>query len=342
MTDFASAEASGETVKMSLSKRPHRRAVLLGLAAIAAAGALPAHAADDYPSRPIKIVVPYAPGGSTDVVARLLADKLALSLKQAVVVENRPGANGIIGSESVARAAPDGYTLLFPAGSVLGLSPLLYKANFDPVKSFAPISMVASWSLLLVANASLPTPTLKEFIALVHSGKRPMNFAAGTSGYSLMCEQLKIHINAPQLLNVPYNGSGPQLQSVVGGQTDVMIDTFNSLQMIRAGKLRPLGIFSDKRSPTLPDVPTMKEQGVDMVTKGYAALLAPAGTPPDIVQKLQAEVAKVVASPEVRDQFARVDYDPVGGTAKELATAIDDDIARYRKMVKDTGFKINP
>jgi tripartite-type tricarboxylate transporter receptor subunit TctC len=328
-------------VKISLSKRPHRRTVLLGLAAITAASTLPALAADEYPSRPIKIVVPYAPGGSTDVVARLLADKLAISLKQAVVVENKPGANGMIGADMVARAAPDGYTLLFMAGSVLGLTPLLYKVNYDPVKSFAPISMVASWSLLLVANPNLPARTLKEFTELLHSGKRPVNFAAGTSGYSLMCEQLKLMVDAPQLLNVPYNGSGPQLQSVVGGQTDVMIDTFNSLQMIRTGKLRALGIFSEKRSPTLPDVPTMKEQGVDMVTKGYAALLAPAGTPASIVQRLQTEVAKVVALPEVRDQFARVDYDPVGGTARELATAIDDDIARYRKMVKDTGFKIN-
>lgn len=324
------------------SNRPHRRTMLLGLAALAAASALPAHAADDYPARTIKIVVPYAPGGSTDVVARLLADKMAPTLKQAVVVENKPGANGMIGAEMVARAAPDGYTLFFPAGSVLGLTPLLYKANYDPVKSFAPISMVASWSLLLVANANLPTPTLKDFVELARSGKRPVNFAAGTSGYSLMCEQLKLSINAPQLLNVPYNGSGPQLQSVVSGQTDVMIDTFNSVQMIKNGKLRALGIFSEKRSPTLPDVPTMKEQGVDMVSKGYAALLAPAGTPPAVVQRLQAEVARVVALPEVREQFARLDYEPVGGTAGELATAINDDIARYRKMVKDTNFKINP
>ncbi|MET0334322.1 MAG: tripartite tricarboxylate transporter substrate binding protein [Rhizobacter sp.] len=324
------------------SKHPHRRTMLLSLAAIAGAMALPAHAADDYPARTIKIVVPYAPGGSTDVVARLIADKLALSLKQAVIVENKPGANGMIGAETVARSAPDGYTLFFPAGSVLGLTPLLYKASYDPVKSFAPISMVASWPLLLVANANFPATTVKEFTELLHSGKRPVNFAAGTSGYSLMCEQLKLSLNTPQLLNVPYNGSGPQMQAVVGGQTDVMIDTFNSLQMIRNGKLRALGIFSATRSPTLPNVPTMKEQGVDIVTKGYAALLAPAGTPPAVVQRLQVEVAKVIALAEVRDQFARVDYEPVGGTSKELATAIDDDIARYKKMVKDTNFKINP
>lgn len=328
-------------MQSSGSNHQRGRRALMSLVALAGASWRSAWANTDYPSRPVKIVVPYAPGGSTDVVARLLADKLASALKQAVVVENRPGANGLIGAEAVARAAPDGHTLLFPAGSVLGLSPLLYKASFDPVKSFAPISMVAAWSLLLVVNPGLPVTTVKEFSDLLRSGSRPLSFAAGTSGYSLMCEQLKLNLNAPQLLNVPYNGSGPQMQSVVGGQTDVMIDTFNALPMIRSGKLRPLAIFSDKRSSTLPDVPTMKEQGVDMVAKGYAALLAPAGTPAAIVQRLQTEVARVVALPEVREQFARVDFDPVGSTAKDLANAIDDDIARYRRMLKDTGFKLN-
>jgi tripartite-type tricarboxylate transporter receptor subunit TctC len=327
-------------MNITSSERTSRRTVLLGLASFAATSALTARAADEYPARAIRIIVPYAPGGSTDVVARLLAEKLGLALKQPVVIENKPGANGIIGSELVARAAPDGYTLLFPAGSVLALSPLLYKTSFDPVKSFAPVSMLASWSLLLVANPNVPATSLKELIDMARQGKRPTSFAAGTSGYSLMCEQLKLLVGAPEVINVPYNGSGPQVQAVLGGQADIMIDTFNSLQMIRAGKLRALGLFSDKRSPTLPDVPTMKEQGVDMASKGYAALLAPAGTPPAIVQRLQAEVAKIVALPEVREMFARVDYDPVGSTSQELAAAIEEDIARYRKMVKDTNFKI--
>lgn len=324
---------------VSLS-RPHRRTLLLGLASLAATSALTAQAADEYPARPIHIIVPYAPGGSTDVIARILAEKLGQALKQPVVVDNKPGANGLIGADIVARAAPDGYTLLLPAGSVLALSPLLYKANFDPEKSFAPISMVASFALLLIANSNVPATTLRELIDLARSGKRSVSFAAGTSGYNLMCEQLKLLIDAPGIINVSYNGSGPQAQAVLGGQVDLMIDTFNSLQMIRAGKMRALGIFSDQRSPTLPEVPTMKEQGVDMVTKGYAALLAPAGTPPHIVQRLQSEVAKVVAQPEVRERFARINLDPVGGTSEELAAAIVEDIAHYRKMVKDTGFKL--
>jgi tripartite-type tricarboxylate transporter receptor subunit TctC len=312
----------------------------MGATALAVTSALPAYAADEYPSRPIHIVVPYAPGGSTDVVARLLAEKMGQSLKQSVVIENKPGANGMIGAEFVARAAPDGYTLLFPAGSVLALSPLLYKANFDPVKSFAPISMAASWALLMVVNADVPAKTLKEFIALARGGKPSLSCASGTSGYSLMCENFKLLANAPDVINVPYNGSGPQSQAVVGGQASMMIDTFNSLQMIRAGKLRALGIFSEQRSPTLPDVPTIQEQGIDMASKGWGALFGPAGTPSAIVARLQAEMARIVALPEVREQFARVDYDPVGGTSEQLAKALVDDIARYQKMIKDTHFKI--
>lgn len=326
---------------ISLLRHPRRRTVLVGAAALAASVALPAWAAGPYPNRPIRIVVPYAPGGTTDVVARMVADKLAAALGQPVIIDNKPGANGFIGAEQVARAAPDGYTLLLPAGSVLGLSPLLYRANFDPVGSFAPINMIATWAILLMANPNLPATTLREFIDLARSGKRDTAFAAGTSGYSLLCEQLKLSIGAPRLINVPYNGSGPQVQAVLGGQADIMIDTFSSLQMIRAGKLRALGIFTDKRSPTLPDLPTMKEQGVNIaVPKGYAALFAPAGTAPAIVQRLQDEVAKIVASPDVRERLALMEFEPAGGGSKELASVVAEDIALYRKMIKDTNFKV--
>jgi len=321
-------------------KHLRRRDLLLGSTALAITSTVTAQAAGEYPYRPIRIIVPYAPGGSTDAVGRLVAEKLGQALKQPVVIENKPGANGIIGSDLVARAAPDGYTLLFAAGSVLALSPLLYKANFDPVKSFAPVSMIASWSLLLIANSNVPASTLKDVIELARSGKRSMSIAAGTSGYSLMCEELKLLIGAPEIINVPYNGSGPQERAVLAGEADMMINTFNSLPLIRAGKLRALGVFSDKRSPTLPDVPTIKEQGVDMVTHGYGVLLAPAGTPPVIVQRLQTEIVKIVADPEVRDLFARLDYEPVGSTAEQLAAAMIADIARYRKMIKDTNFKL--
>jgi tripartite-type tricarboxylate transporter receptor subunit TctC len=331
--------ASGDNMNMVTLNQRNRRTLLLGLASAAATSALPARASDAYPTRPIRIVVPYGPGGATDLVSRLIADKLSQALKQPVVVENKPGANGVIGADFVARAAPDGYTLLFPAGSVLALSPLLYKTNFDPIKSFAPISMVASWSLLLIANPNVPATNAKELIDLIRSGKRQTSFASGTSGYSLMCEQLKLLVNAPELINVPYNGSGPQTQAVIGGQTDLMIDTFSSLKMIRAGKLRALGLFSDKRSPTLPDVPTMREQGVDMASRGYAGLLAPAGTPTAVVQRLQAEIAKIVAMPDVLEKFADLDYDPVGSTSAEFAVAIAEDIERYRKMARDTHFK---
>jgi len=321
-------------------KRPSRRTILRSLAALATANVLTAQADEEYPSRPIHIVVPYAPGGSTDIIARLLADKLGSVLKQAVVVENKPGANGIVGTEWVARAAPDGYTLLLPSGSVLALSPLLYKTNFDPVKSFAPVSLIATFALLLVANAGMPATTVKEVIELARSGKRTVSFATGTSGYSLMCENFKLLTGTPGIINVPYNGSGPQIQAVLGGQVDMMIDTLNSMPMVRAGKLRALGIFSEKRSPTLPDLPTLQEQGVDMASIGYGALLAPAGTPATVVTRLQTEIAKIMALPDVREQFARIDHEPVGSTPEQLAAAIAKDIARYRKMVSDTNFKL--
>ncbi|MDR0274467.1 MAG: tripartite tricarboxylate transporter substrate binding protein [Burkholderiaceae bacterium] len=319
-----------------------RRALLLGLAAFSAGWTLPAQAADDWPSRPIRLIVPFSPGGATDVVARLVSQKLGEALKQSVVIENRSGASGMIGTEAVARAAPDGYTLLLNSAGAQTLSPVLYKANYDSLKSFAPVSLIANIGFVMVVNPKVPAASVKEFVALARSGKRPMSFAGGSSLVSLIGEQFKITIGAPEMVNVQYKGTGPQMQAVVGGEVDMTIDPFNSLEMIRAGKLRALAVFSEKRSPSLPDVPTMKEQGFDMVFNSWAALLAPAGTPPAIVQRLHTEIAKIVALPEVREQLARIDYEPIGGTPEQLATLIADDTARWRKIVKDTKFMAEP
>ncbi|MDR2991718.1 MAG: tripartite tricarboxylate transporter substrate binding protein [Burkholderiaceae bacterium] len=322
-------------------QRLRRRALLLGLAACAAGSVLTAQAADQYPSRPIRMIVPFAPGGATDVVARLVSQKLGQALKQPVVVENHPGANGIIGTDFVARAVPDGYTLLLNSAGAQTLSPVLYKeAKYDPLKSFVPISLISNIGFVMVVNPNVPAKTLKEFVELAHSGKRPMSFSAGSSMISLIGEQFKAIIGAPGMANIQYKGTGPQLQAVVGGEVDMTIDPFNSLQMIRAGKLRPLAVFSPKRSPSLPDVPTMKEQGLDMVFNSWAGLLAPAGTPPAIVKRLEAEIAKIVALPDVREQFKRIDYEPVGGTSEQFAATITEDVARWRKTVKDTHFKL--
>jgi tripartite-type tricarboxylate transporter receptor subunit TctC len=323
---------------------PHRlrRRALLGLTALAAALAPAAYAAE-YPERSIRVIVPYAPGGATDVVARLVSQKLSDALGQPVVIENKAGANGTIGTEQVARATPDGYTLLLTTAGAQTLATVIYKANYDPIKSFEPISLISNIGFVMVVNPSkVQAKTLKEFVtqAQAQDKTKPTSFSAGSSMINLIGEQFKATISTPQMINVQYKGTGPQMQAVVGGEVDMTIDPFNSLQMIRTGKLRPLGVLSEKRSPSLPDVPTMKEQGYpDMVFNSWAALLAPAGTPPAIVQRLQNEIIKVVALPEVRQQMASIDYEPVGSTAEQLAATIAEDTARWRKIVKDTGFK---
>jgi len=296
--------------------------------------------ADTYPSRPIRLVVPYAPGGATDVVARLFSQKLGEALKQPVVVENRPGANGIIGTDQVARAAPDGYTLLLNTAGAQTLSPVLYKAGYDPVKSFAPISLISSIGFVMVVHPSVPAKTVQEFVALARSGSRPLSLSAGSSMIELIGETFKSTIGAPAIVSAPYKGTGPQLQAVVAGEVDMTIDPFVGMQMIRAGKLRPLAVLASKRSPALPDVPTMQEAGIPgMSFNSWAGLLAPAGTPKEIVTRLNQEVSRIVASPDIKERLAAIDYEAVGSTPEQFAAILAEDNARWAKLVKDTHYK---
>ena len=319
-----------------------RRCLLMGLV-VSGCMAGTAWSADEYPSRPIRIIVPFAPGGATDVVARLLSQKMSEALKQAVVVENRPGANGIIGTEAVARATPDGYTLLLNSAGAQTLSPVLYKASYDPVKSFTPITQISNIGFVMVVHPSVPATTLQEYIALVHSKSRPMSFAAGSSMIGLIGEQFKTIIGAPDMVNAPYKGTGPQMQAVVGGEVDMTIDPFNGLQMIRSGKLRALAVLSPKRSPALPQVPTMQEAGLDGMTfSSWAGVLAPAGTPTAIVKRLNAELVRIVAMPEVREQLLRIDYEPVGSSPEQFSATIAEDTARWAKLVKASNFTATP
>jgi len=296
--------------------------------------------ADTYPSRPIRLVVPYAPGGATDVVARLFSQRLGEALKQPVVVENRPGANGIIGTDQVARAAPDGYTLLLNTAGAQTLSPVLYKAGYDPVKSFAPISLISSIGFVMVVHPSVPAKTVQEFVALARSGSRPLSLSAGSSMIELIGETFKSTIGAPAIVSAPYKGTGPQLQAVVAGEVDMTIDPFNGMQMIRAGKLRPLAVLASKRSPALPDVPTMQEAGIPgMNFNSWAGLLAPAGTPKEIIARLNHEVSRIVASPDIKERLAAIDYEAVGSTPEQFAAILAEDSARWAKLVKDTHYK---
>lgn len=325
-----------------MTKRSSMQRRSLVLAAAAASLAPRSWAqAGDWPSRPIRMVVPFAPGGATDVVARLFAQRLADALKQPVVVDNKAGANGIIGTTEVARAAPDGYTLLMNTAGAQVLSPALYKAGYEPLASFAPVSLLAHIGLVLVVNPALGVSTAAEFVALARKPGKALNFAGGSSMISLIGEQLKATIGASDMVVAAYKGTGPQLQAVVGGEADVSVDPFVGLQLIRSGKIKALAVLSHKRSAALPDVPTADEAGLKGMTFGsWAGLLAPAGTPPAIVKRLNAELLKILALPEVREQLAKIDYEPVGSSPEQFAQVIADDAERWARLVKERNFKV--
>lgn len=298
-----------------------------------------AGAADAYPTRPIRLVVPFGAGGTSDVVARLLAAKLAESLKQPVYVDPKPGANGIIGTDIVAKAAPDGHTLLLTVASAQTLTPALYKLPFDPVKDFAPVSLVANLGGVLLVNASVPVHSMQEFAAEARTRPGRFSYGAGTSLLRLIGEQLK-RATGSDITIVPYKGTGPQLAAVVGGEVDLVVDPFVGMPFVKSGKVRPLAVLMNRRSPLLPDVPTLEEAGIKGISlDSWAAVLAPAGTSPDIVAKLSSEIARIVALPDVRERLGALNYEPIGSTPAELARTIDAEIAKWRRVVKESNYK---
>ncbi|MBX3633782.1 MAG: tripartite tricarboxylate transporter substrate binding protein [Rubrivivax sp.] len=298
-------------------------------------------AAEPYPAKPVRIVVPFGAGGSTDVLARLVAPKLSESLKQNFIVDSMPGADGIIGTSAAARAAPDGYTLLMTASSPLTLAPALQKVPYDPVKDFAPISLMVNLNGVLVVNAALPVHTIQDFASEARSRPGRFSFGAGTSLLRLIGEQLKQALQA-DLTVVPYKGTGPQLNAVLAGEVDAVVDPFVGISHIKAGKLRPLAVLQSSRSPLLPDIPTLEESGIKGITLGsWTALLAPAGTPPEIVSRLSAEVARIMSLPEVRERLVTLYQEPAGSTPAELAAMVESDLAKWRRIAKDSNFKPN-
>jgi tripartite-type tricarboxylate transporter receptor subunit TctC len=312
----------------------------LALFALLALGSW-AFAAEPYPAKPVRIVVPFGAGGSTDVFARLVAPRLSESLKQNVFVDSMPGADGTIGASAVARAAPDGYTLLMTAASPLTLAPVLQKVPYDPVKDFSPISLMVNLNGVLAVNAALPVRTMQEFAAEARSRPGRISFGAGTSLLRLIGEQLKQALQA-DITVVPYKGTGPQLNAVLAGEVDAVVDPFVGISHIKTGKLRPLAVLQSSRSPLLPDVPTLEEAGIKGITLGsWTALLAPAGTPPAIVARLSAEVTRIMALPEVRERLVTLYQEPVGSTPAELAATLETDLAKWRRIAKDSNFKPN-
>ena len=297
-------------------------------------------------------MVPFAPGGTTDILARATAAELTKAFGQPFVVDNRAGAGGNIGTEVVAKAAPDGYTLLMGTVGTHGINKALYdKLAFDPVKDFAPITLVAGVPNVMVMNAdkarSLGITNVQQFIAYAKANPGKLNMASSGNGTSIhMAGELFKAMTGSYMVHFPYRGSGPALMDMVGGNMDVMFDNLPSaMQQIKAGKLTALAVTSAERSAALPDVPTVEQAGGPAL-KGFEAsswfgLLAPAGTPPDIVNAIQREVAKAIASPAVKEKLLAQGAIPSGNTPQEFAKLIDSELKKWAPVVKASGAKVD-
>jgi tripartite-type tricarboxylate transporter receptor subunit TctC len=298
-----------------------------------------------YPSRSLKIVVAYAPGGANDVVARIVGEKLGNALGQSVIVENKPGAGGIPGTLSVVRAEPDGYTLLLGAGGAITINPSLYPAlPYKPQTELVPISQVATSSLVAVVNPALPVHNLQELIA--YAAKRPegITFASPGAGTPLhLAGEMVKSMTGMKMTHVPYKGSGPALTDLLAGRVDVMFDVVaTSLQLVKSGELRAIGVSGRIRDKLLPDIPTMEEQGL----KGFDVmvwygLFAPAKTSPDIVKQLESAVVKLSAAPDVRERLATLALTPAAEGSAALARQVGEETIHWEKVVKESGAKID-
>jgi len=321
---------------------PFRRALLATAAAyLALVGTV--HAQDAWPSRPIKLVVPFAAGGTSDVLARTLAEKLQGALKQTVIVDNKAGAGGVIGADSVAKAPADGYTILLGTIASHAINPALQpKMPYDALKDFAPVDLLGSISNVLLVGATQPYKTVKDLTAAAKAKPGSVAFASAGQGSSQhMSGELFKLLAGAELTHIPYKGSAPAIQDVIGGQVPMSFETVTvALPHIQSGKVRALAVTSAKRSPALPDTPTLQEAGIaGFDVASWQAIYAPAGTPPAIVQRLNAEIEKIVAMPDVKAKFETLGLQHSPNTPAEFAAFNKAEVAKWTKVVKDGNVK---
>lgn len=311
------------------------------LVAMFVVAATAAFGAERYPSKPVRLIVPFAAGGNTDIVARAIGQKLAEGLSQQIVVDNRGGAGGVIGTELAARASSDGYTLLMVSASHV-INPGLRKLPYDTTKDFTAISIVADVPVILVVHPSLPVKTVPQLVALAKARPGQLNCASGGSGTTahLAAELLK-SAAAISFVHIPYKGVGPALVDLLGGQVQMMFSAMPSVMPhVRQGRLRALGIAAAQRSPALPDLPTIDEAGTPGVHANVNfALLAPAATPREIIARLNGEVGKILRMPEVRERMLSEGAVPVGNSAEEATRFLVGEIARWSKVTKALGLR---
>ncbi len=336
---------------MALFSRHFPRRTVLGMAAALCLASVPAAWAQTaWPSKPVKIVVPFTPGGTTDILARAIAPDLSKAFNQQFVIENKGGAGGNIGAEQVAKSPGDGYTLLMGTVGTHGINRALYnKLPYDPFKDFAPITLVAGVPNVMVVNAEKAAAakinTVKDFIAYAKANPGKLNMASSGNGTSIHMagELFKSQTNI-FMTHIPYRGSGPALLDLAGGSMDVMFDNLPSaMQLIKSGKLKALAVTSSQRSAALPEMPTVEEAAG---LKGFEAsswfgLLAPAGTPPDVVKRIQVEVAKSLASPAMKERLAGLGAIPSGNTPEQFVEFIANEHQKWAAVVKASGAKVD-
>jgi tripartite-type tricarboxylate transporter receptor subunit TctC len=319
------------------------RIVLMGLLAIAlqAAHGIGTAQAQDYPARPVKIIVPTPPGGPVDVIGRLTANYLQGALGQAFIVENRAGAGNTIGSKDAAEATPDGYTLLYSAASGLIIAPLLHPdAGYDPLTSFDPIALVGSTSNVLVVNPSVPAHSVQELVAYAKANPGKVNFSSGGIGVlpHLIGEMFKARAGI-DIVHVPYKGGGPSIADLVAGNVQMTFEsTAVLLPLIQSGRLRALAVTAPQRIPQLPDVPTMVESGYpSFVTTAWTGLLAPAHTPEPIISKLNTAINEGLKTPEFSAALLKLSFAPLGGTPADFTATMQTELANWSPIIKTLG-----
>jgi tripartite-type tricarboxylate transporter receptor subunit TctC len=300
--------------------------------------------AQDYPQKTIRLIVPYPPGGTADMLARTLGQEMAETLGQQIIIDNRPGAGGNIGADLAAKAAPDGYTILMGTVATHAINPNLYsQMPYDAAKDFAPIVLVATLPNLLVVNPSLPARNVKELIALAKAKPGELAFASAGNGTSQhLSGELFKKMTGVDMIHIPYKGSAPAVTDLVGGQVHLMFDNIpSSLPQVRAGKLRALAVTGPRRSPVLPDLPTLSEAGLPGFSiTSWFALFAPAGTPAKILIRLNKEAGKAIASKELRQQWMAQGIESAGGSAEQLAAFRRIEAPRWEKIIADSGARV--
>jgi len=313
------------------------------LAACVSLAATATATAADFPARPIRIIVAYTPAGTTDILARAIGHKMTERWGQPVIVENRPGANGNIGTEIAARATPDGYTLLMATAATHGINNTLYrKLSWDAVRDFAPISLVAIVPNLLVVNNALPVKNVKELIAYAKANPGKLNFGSpGNGATAHLSMELLQSMTGTKMMHIPYKGSAGVLADVMAGQISLSMDNMPVyLPQAKAGKIRALAVSSDQRSPAAPELPTVAETVTGFSAASWFGLAAPRGTPKAIVDRLSAETARILKLPDVNERLSGLGAQPVGGTPAEFAAFIQSETVKWAKVIKDANVEL--